>query len=535
MSRLLWVGAVLLAASASAIEVDVAGAPLRLKFSEYAVGAYHLDNGYISPPGSPTYDPTGSNYVDWINRFQVDASWMDFTLLLRLDSALFVNAPVAAPGNVRFERLLYQRYVSRVDLEKASLSWTSRHLDVTLGDIYATYGRGLVLALRKVDALTIDTSARGLSLTGKVGDLTVNALGGFSNIINVDTATGRTSNDPFDLIVGGHADYRVKPWLVPGVSASWVRLSRNAQDQVPQATQDQTLAISGSLEAPALFGWGSAYVEYARQIRTVGGLPYNSGALYVNASLTFGKTTLQAEFKDYRNYAPLTTSLDSTRVPELAMINTYSVLPTLERMEQAVKNNTDVTGARVRVDVNVTDSVTPFVSMAAFVDRIYVDTILDPYAGCEITWQEKRSRAVVSGGYRPSIHDGGQLDSSVWHAKYLVSQSIAGPYSVELNGLHMSQTDLVGGKLQPWMQGQAYLALKSASGWSAAFGYEYFTQAPETIREHYFNGNVSWTANRNLTLRAFGGGQRGGIKCVNGICRTYPAFSGVRLEVVLTY
>jgi hypothetical protein len=36
-------------------------------------------------------------------------------------------------------------------------------------------------------------------------------------------------------------------------------------------------------------------------------------------------------------------------------------------------------------------------------------------------------------------------------------------------------------------------------------------------------------------VRAVAGSQRGGIKCVAGICREYPAFTGVRAEVVTRF
>ena len=65
-----------------------------------------------------------------------------------------------------------------------------------------------------------------------------------------------------------------------------------------------------------------------------------------------------------------------------------------------------------------------------------------------------------------------------------------------------------------------------------ALGYEYYTEAPASIRPHYPSVSGSLTLIQNLMVRWFVGGQRAGIKCVNGVCRNYPAFTGVRLEVV---
>ena len=36
-------------------------------------------------------------------------------------------------------------------------------------------------------------------------------------------------------------------------------------------------------------------------------------------------------------------------------------------------------------------------------------------------------------------------------------------------------------------------------------------------------------------LRLFVGQQRGGLRCVSGICRLFPAFSGARIELTLRF
>ena len=86
------------------VETPLYGQTLRLDLTEYGIVAYHQDNGSIAPPSSPIYDPTGSKYYDWINRLQADASWGSFTAQLRLDTALYLNPPVAAEGDVKFTR-----------------------------------------------------------------------------------------------------------------------------------------------------------------------------------------------------------------------------------------------------------------------------------------------------------------------------------------------------------------------------------------------------------------------------------------------
>lgn len=529
------------AAPKAAPEVRAAPAepPPRVQFSEYLLASYHLDNGNIAPPTSFLYDPSGSNYVDWINKLQMDVSWGNLIAMMRVDSGLFINAPVAADGNTRLETLLANRYQDRVDFEKVFVSYSHRYFDVTLGDTYATYGRGLVLSLRKVDEFGIDTTVRGVSATGHVAGLTVNALGGWANIINVDPASGRRAEDPGDAIIGARAEYKIGRWVTPGIDFSHVIYGQNLTTGT-QTSKDQVTSASATLELPHLWSYGNFYAEYAVQRKVTGGTEISSSAFYASGSAYLGPVTVLLEYKDYRHYSPIPTSLDPTLYPEFALTDFYTAAPTLERVQQVVLNNTDIAGPHARVSLKLIPDVTPYVSMAVFDDRIYKTRIYDPYAGAEIRWNDGASRASVSGGYRLNQYVKGSVAPNTpfqeeWHAEYDINQHIKGPYGVELSGLHLSHHDAQGPKYLDWVEGQAYLSLKRSQDWSVALGYEYYTEAPQVIRPNYFNVSGSFRILQNLTLRAFIGGQRAGIKCVNGVCRNYPAFDGARLEVLAKY
>lgn len=530
----------LLAAPAHAVELQLLDQPLKLTFAEYGSAAYHLDNGNIAPQGSIQYDPTGSGYVDWLNRFQVDASWGDFTALLRLDSDLFFHTPQAAPGDTRIQTLLHDRFGNRLDLEKVAVGYTSRHLELTLGDSYVTYGRGLVLSIRKYDELGVDTTVRGAQAVAHLGGLNLNAVAGFSNVINVDTGTGREADDPNDLILGSRAEYRFGKFVVPGVDVALVRYAHNFA-AVQQQDRDRNLSYSATLELPYLWGHGNLYFEYARQQvhlidRDTDPPPT---AFYAAGTGYAGPFTVLLEFKNYRHYAAVKSSIDAFRAPELALTDFYSAPPTLERVQQAIIDNTDVTGPHLRVDWNATDWLTPFVSMAGFEDRLYNVRIYDPYAGLEARWQESRSRLSASGGRELSRMDGGARDGQLFedtsHLEYDLNQWLFGPYSAELDGLHFAHHDRIGSTTRSWREGQHYLSFKKAEAWSAAVGYEYYTEFPTTVRSNYFNASGSVYLTHDVTVRLFAGGQRAGIKCVNGVCRNYPAFDGFRAELLAKF
>jgi len=542
--------------AAHAFDLTLFGKPLQLNLTEYGSVAYHSGNGYLDSTGATpvpgTIDPglgaiqagVGSKYMDWLNRLQVDASWGSFTAMLRLDTDLFLNAPQVPPqSDLHYEFIknaLAHRYGNRLDVEKVAVGYTSRHLEVTLGDSYVTYGRGLVLALRKEDELGVDTTLRGISATVHAAGLNLNAVAGVTNILNVDTATGREADDPNDLVVGSRAEYRFGTWVVPGVDVALIRYAHNASI-LPQKTRDRVLAYSATLELPNLWNHGSVYLEYARQDRHLydTDISPEPTAFYAAGTAYAGPFTLLLEFKNYQHYLPVRTSLDQSQVPELALTDFYNAPPTLERITQAVDDNTDVTGPHARLDVAITPNLVPFVSMAVFHNRTDHVNIYDPYAGVELKWQDGRSRLSVSGGRRISRYDDtsarrrGLLYQDTTHVEYDVNQWVTGPYSLELEGLDEHWHERYGTPV--WHAGQAYLSLKRANLWSAALGYEYYTEFEGSIRSNYFNVNAAWNITRQVLVRVFAGGQRAGIKCVNGVCRNYPAFEGVRGEVIAKF
>ena len=286
-------------------------------------------------------------------------------------------------------------------------------------------------------------------------------------------------------------------------------------------------AYSGTLELPQIGPWGTAYFEYAQQQQGIVDNVQRGTAFYASGSAYLGPVTVLAEYKDYRNYNNIATSLDPTQVPELA-------LPLLQR---AAHPGADPAAGveqhrrrrpRVRVDMQIAPEIVPFVSMAYFDDRIYQTRIFDPYAGVELRWQDGRSRASVSGGERfrrlqrrratpprPTLPGG--LARGVRHQ--LIDHRPL--QRRDRRDAHQPPRP-AGGGLPELGRGAGFLSFKRANLFSAALGYEYYTEAPATIQPHYFNVSGSWTIRDGTVIRLFAGGQRAGIKCVDGVCRNYP-------------
>jgi hypothetical protein len=65
-------------------------------------------------------------------------------------------------------------------------------------------------------------------------------------------------------------------------------------------------------------------------------------------------------------------------------------------------------------------------------------------------------------------------------------------------------------------------------------GYDYTTEPAQPKRD-YFSGTVQWDVTPSSSVRLFAGASRGGLRCVSGICRTFPPFEGVKLTATVRF
>ena len=84
-----------------------------------------------------------------------------------------------------------------------------------------------------------------------------------------------------------------------------------------------------------------------------------------------------------------------------------------------------------------------------------------------------------------------------------------------------------------WVEGDAYFALKWTPHLVASVGWEFSTRPSPKLNENFFNGALQYNITTASSIRVFVGGTRGGLKCISGICRDFPPFTGARLEVVV--
>ena len=349
-----------------------------------------------------------SLWGEWINRLDAllrDGRW---SAGLRLDSAVYWSRP---PDYVANSIPDGARYHDAVYPAKLWLSYSAPGLEITAGDSYVQFGRGLTLSMRKIDELGIDTTVRGVKVELQRDPFAMTAIAGFANPSRIDEASGRslfpTTEDPSNPVFGSDrlvgAEIQAGRGLPVTLATRAVRFSRcapyrydandnavtnlfsdpsgvafgscNAYDTstwlsslgtVPVSINDNDVTMVGqSIEVPSLGGHGKLYLEGVGQYRHSDVPPVTptsdsaGNALYAALSLDDGPLTTTLEVKSNRNFYPVAAAIDLTHAPEFNVV-TYSFVPPAETPTVLDTEfgyfNACVNGGRLRADLRATDS-----------------------------------------------------------------------------------------------------------------------------------------------------------------------------------
>ena len=352
----------------------------------------------------------------------------------------------------------------------------------------------------------------------------------------------------------------------PSDTRSWLS---SVPDGLGPAINATEIGTAGqSIEVPSLWKHGSLYIEAAVQHRDHDGSlaldPHpNGNALYGSMSTDIGPVTNTLEIKSYRNFYPLAGAVNATNATEFSNIF-YSNPPTAEPITQDAFTgyfNACVDGGRLRTDVRTSDTFLFYgtgtyahtkseapgggcdehghtVTSAANPDTVQ-SNVWDGTGGIEWRFDSDRSHLFASGGARDDARVAGPSLYKEFHVEYAFTKHIKGPYSIELAGRHRLRREetknirSATGSEEFWREGENYTALKIAPKWVVSQGFEYMTLAG--FPTYYVNGSLLYRFTEGSNLRLLVGQQRGGLKCVSGVCKVFPPFSGARAEVTVRF
>ena len=174
-ARLPLLALALVGGAAHAVEFRLWNQPLRVGVVESFYASYHGDLGpglivQTDRNGMATASP---RFVDLQSRLNVDLGWRRWRAFTRFDTAAYPDRPAGACGPAATTPLaLRSRFCNNpFYVEKWGIEYSGRTIEAVIGDYYVSFGRGLVLSIRKLDELGIDTMLRGGKLVYHEGNV----------------------------------------------------------------------------------------------------------------------------------------------------------------------------------------------------------------------------------------------------------------------------------------------------------------------------------------------------------------------------
>ncbi|MCC6748270.1 MAG: hypothetical protein IT371_11465 [Deltaproteobacteria bacterium] len=531
--------------AASAWDFKIKGQEFNLGVTNTLAYTYHFDNDENG--GEVDED---DKFHQFMNTLDVSLAHREFRLGGRFDLHLFANTPFTqrCPGGANDPSWCARRdrrYVNSFVPERVFLIVARPDFDLTLGDFYVSFGKGLALNVVKIDDLGQDTTIRGGKFVLHQWDLGLTFVAGEFNPLNLDEATGRKAPWAAEPMVGGRIEYRFFDRVLAGLHGVWVLTDDPNSPGAKKYTTDHDAIFGLSLEVPQLIDGRlslAAEVDLQRTVR-LGEVVRGPGAAgdfkglaaYATATLQLGDLTLLSEFKYYDDFA-----LRAPGAVDEPYALYYHQPPTLERVNALVSDNLSVSGTRLRADYNFgalgpVELIT-YLSMGFFQSWGIpgLHRVFDPYAGFELHWSEGKGHLNGIGGVRleQDREDGSTYTRDI-HLDVDLEQAIRGSHSVKLNALWQKRQRKGLFDAQNWNEMDLVLEYKWSPYLAAAFSYER-QEDPSVVMEghHYFGGTLKYffTTSSFVSVRA--GQNRPGLKCFNGMCRQYPAFAGLQAMVV---
>jgi len=148
----------------------------------------------------------------------------------------------------------------------------------------------------------------------------------------------------------------------------------------------------------------------------------------------------------------------------------------------------------------------------------------------------------TAGGYRVDTREGDEGETIIDYKQAFVEADLSIPvfrkHNFELQ-LEYRNISKQGNDFQDFTIAVSYRPFKWFSGGAS---YEYTTEFNSidtegeiSPRQHFGAVQATFNFTELSHARLFAGSTRGGLRCVDGFCRIFPPFIGVRTELVLQF
>ena len=531
----------------------LAGASVQI-IDDFELRYHHVPNKLVGFEDRNIHD-----YFEQVNRVNALLATDHLSVGAQLDQVgLFANRYVLDDVMYHSWDLMDPSVVSPWDdayvrLEKLYVQQRWQTVELTVGDTYASFGRGVVLNIVKNTDVDIDTSLQGVKAVVRSGATDVTIVSGLTNRqqISQDQINLAIDEDDPSMVTGARVErYGIGPANV-GLHGVLYRFSRGELPGTPLVLYTEALdatAAGATIEASGVLGidWfveGDVFGYRAAELGGEEDDPLLGYAVYGSASAYPGRSVILVEAKR---------SVDTERINTFVSGDSWEVgaIPTLEyervitEDSSATVNSNDLMAARVRVDYAVTPPELAFyASLAAFRDldleglhfNASPETIAHGIVGGQ--WLHNSTVLQFSGGLRRDLRDeAAEGYDQLIHFDGELQVPVGLDDGVEL---------AIGARTFQWgenPQGQAdFLEMENALGWHrgdhwAFLVYQDWSNNPLVSSEGnlgedlYGALEVQWKPGPSTVFKAFYGAYKAGIRCSGGQCRSLPGFEGARLS-----
>ncbi len=520
------------------------------------------------------------NYWEEVFRANLLLSKPGLVVGAQFDQVAFFGARYYLDGEEVLERPLYDETTlispwkqALVRVEKLFVTRRWDHVELTVGDTYASFGRGMTLNIVKNTAVDIDTSLTGASSTLSIGDFELGLVSGLTNPQDVSQYNPNRgiTDDPGHMVTGLQVHHYALGPLQVGAYGSVYRFARSEEVDLPEFyryAQDLDAVAGGALiEAYGLGGIDLAFegdVFDYRAPEMIGDETLDNLVGYATyAAMTAypGKATILLEAKRTRDTERMNT-FTGIEGWEIAATPTLEYENVITEDASHTVNSNDLSGARMRVDYAVKPGVlSPYVSVAAFRDldvggehpNLSPETVGHGIFG--VQWLKHRKVLQLNTGYRMDDRD--DINEGADRMVHLDAefQFPIGPkdgFEIALNGRkfwfgnnNIQQEDFLEmNNAVAWHHGDKWVfllyqdyssndvALAGTSG-----NLEFIDPAlygEDNVRL-FGAGEVIFHPRPASTVRVFYGAYKAGIRCAGGQCRNLPGFEGARLTWSATF
>jgi hypothetical protein len=501
------------------------------------------------------------DYAEQVERINLLLVQEGLAIGVQVDEVAFFGNRYILDGELEHERPLYDPNSIRspfpdalVRLEKVSLIRKFDHVEWSLGDTYASFGRGMALNIIKNTDIDLDTSIRGIRSVVTVGDIEMSAVTGLSNTqqISQDNSNLLIAEDIQHMVSGARVEhYGLGPAQV-GMHSVVYRFGRSADADRPPAVryqEDLDAVVSGvTVALPSLAGvdWFVEGDLYDYQNSEISGHEDGGAmghALYGSASFYPGKTSVLLEAKATRDTERLNTFVTSEGW-EVASVPTLEYERVITEDSSAAINSNDIVGARARVDLAIKPGeLMGYASVAGFQDNetgglhfnSTPETIAHGITGLQ--WFEGGRVLQLNAGYRmDQREDSSEGADRLAHLDGDLSLPVGGADHIELafdikrfswgNNLSQQEDFTEMANAITWHHGKTWM-LQLYQDWTD----NPLIRSEGNLAENLYGAlELTYKPRAGSQVKAFYGAYKAGIRCAGGQCRSLPGYEGARVS-----